>query len=161
MRLLRGILTALLLIPLFSLHVQCSSGQEPETVIVPVGEPSFSGDDPYDSQGDLGCGSSTDTTSATLIDDGGETMVLVAFVGTHQAWMVYLTWSEFEALNARLGEVYGPDETAQLSHHDIDQLHDDLCGPAGGRSAQENQLYEIMQEVLSDRMDEIAADLCR
>ena len=158
MRELLAIITALMLIPLFALNLQCSTGQEPETVIVPVGEPGTG--DPYDDNGDLGCGS--DSSSATLTDrtEDGESMVLVTFIGTQDIWLVYVTLTEFQALNVRLQQLYG-DDLLQLDSADIDTLHEELCRPPEQQNQRAQQLYKIFSEVLSDRMPDLEASLCR
>lgn len=162
MRTAISILTALLLIPLFGVNLQCSEAGEPESVIVPVGEPDYGGDDPYDGEGDLGCGSDSGATSATLTNESedGERLVLVTFIGTNDIWLVMVTLTEYQALRVRLDEIYGPEQAAQLDHQDVDDWHRDLCAPDDGRSEEGELLYRIFHEVLDEKMDDIAAEIC-
>jgi hypothetical protein len=156
-----GILCALLLIPLLGLSTNCSSGKEPETVIVPVGEPSADGDDPYDSGGDLGCGSS-DTTSAQLTGDtqDGESMVLLTFQGTADVWLIYVKLSEFQQLQTLLERSYDVEDFTQLDQPDVDRLHADLCAPPDQQSQDAQTLYGIFRQVLGSRLNELQDSIC-
>ena len=119
----KTMMLALLLVVLFGLSVHCSTGEEPEVVVVPVGEPG--GDDPYDDGGDLGCGAGPVNAMLFDEDEQGDEMVLVTFAGTTEAWLVYVTRGEFEQLAVLLLDAL--DEAEEISRGDVDTFHAQFC----------------------------------
>jgi hypothetical protein len=156
-----GILCALLLIPLLGISSNCSSGKEPETVIVPVGEPSADGSDPYGSGGALGCGGSS-AAAVTLTDQtsDGESMVLLIFKGANDLWLTYVKLSEFRALQTALEQVYDAADFTKLKRADVDRWHGDLCAPPAQQSQDAKTLYDIFRQVLGSDLAGMEADVC-
>jgi hypothetical protein len=131
----------------------CTTGEEPETIVVPVGEPGDS--DPYNSGGDLGCGGST---SATLTGGGG--MVLLVFEGEADIWFVYLATADFNAVLDALDQADELADFKDMTPRQVDDLHARFCGEPSDRSAADQDLYALVANVLGAKMDEIASDVC-
>jgi len=128
-------------------------------VVVPVGEPGSS--DPYDSQGDLGCGSDSGAVNAMSVSGPGDrTVVLVVFVGTENLWVFSMNLLEYGTILADLQDLWDTYDLDAISREDIDTLHDDLCAPASERSDEGRRLYGIFQDVLKERMEEMTLEAC-
>ncbi len=151
---------AMLFLPLVVGHLHCAAGEEPETVIVPVGEPS--GDDPYGGSGDM-CADESDAVQSSLIDgnDQREPMVLLTFIGTRDVWPVVISLEEFIAVEFELDSLWDTIEMALLDHEDVDELQQDLCAPIDQRSDEGSRLYEILKTVLAHRMEELESGICQ
>ncbi len=147
------ILCALLLAPMIVAPINCSIGDQPETVIVPVGEPGSG--DPYASDP---CASDTGAAQSIADPDGN---VLVTFVGTTDTWAILLSYSEYQSLKSKLENVWGEDALAVVDHSDIDELHRQLCLSADGRSEDGAALVGILKDVLADRYNGVREGVCR
>jgi hypothetical protein len=147
------VVAAMLFAALVLGNLFCSTGEEPEVVVVPVGEPGNG--DPFDSDGDMGCGGSTE---AQVIEG---TMVLVAFQGTHDTWLVYLSKADFVTVLERMNEAGDWTEYEDMTPAQVDELHRGFCGSPESRTPKEQQLYDIVAGVLGSEIQEIAHDVCR
>jgi hypothetical protein len=151
----------LMMVPLIVGNLFCATGKEPETVIVPVGEPS--GDDPYDSGGELGCGEES-TESAITAAPGGESedgapMVLVTFRGTEEIWLFWVTVDEARSIREKVERIWASPE--EIESEDVDFMQQDLCAPIDQRSDEGKVLYAALSGVLGDRMTEMETGVCQ
>ncbi|MBZ0270456.1 hypothetical protein K8I61_00355 [bacterium] len=158
MRKMRWVWAAVLLLPVF-FGTHCAEGETPETVVVPVGEPDYGGDDPYDSGGDLGCGSETGAITADAI--GGEDgWVAIVFVGERDVWAFMLSADETTALRVSLSDYFPGDTWQDITRRDVDALHAELCASPGERTERAGALRALFGEVLGERMAEMSAEAC-
>ena len=148
---------ASLFIPLIIGNTFCSQGGEPDTVIVPIGK--TGNGDPYDTSGDA-CGDSSTTSAYSVGNYEGEKLIQVIFFGTKNRWSVLLTASEFQLLEASITEDWGADYMESITSEKIDSLHKDLCAAPEDQTGEEKTLYGIFQEVLGERMNELAQTVC-
>lgn len=152
-------LTAILFFLLIAFCLHCTQGYEPETVIVPVGEPGDS--DPFKNTG-FACGESGAPITSQIVgeDETGEEMFLMTFTGTSEVWFVLVTASEYQAVEDRLTSIWEIFEVQTIGTDKVDGLQQDLCRPFDRRSDQGEQLFEILYEALGPRMDDLALGLC-
>lgn len=159
MRAITLILAVALMIPLMIGNLHCDDGQEPETVIVPVGE---AGDgDPYN---DASCedGSAAVEMGMTGPEQPeGENMVLLTFVGTQDTWRLAVSLDEYRAAMRVLRESWRPAQVEPIGPDEVDGLMQDLCAPMNAqRTAEGRRLYEILKSVFGDRLEELASGVC-
>jgi hypothetical protein len=152
MRAILVICVSALFVPLILGNLHCSTGDEPEVVVVPVGEPGSG--DPYDSTGDMGCGG---TTSAVQVDSD---TVLLAFRGTRDTWLIYISESYVKSVYDRLEEEDVLPSYENLEPAQVDELQKKFCGGSDLQSVQERRIYEIVSETLGTKMNEIVRDVC-
>lgn len=154
-------LAALIFIPLVFGHLHCGGGGEPETVIVPVGEPDTGEGDPYDAEGELGCGSDTGAAKATLVaDEGGKKRVIVTFRGTRDIWVFDLSYSEYKNLLRRIQALWEPEFISRIDDEDVDAFHDDLCRSEEQLGREARRLNEILETVFGEEVEEMRSAAC-
>lgn len=169
------LLAALLFVPLMIANFHCTQGAEPETVIVPVGEPDPSGEDPYDTGGDLGCGDETaddddddndDDSSpaakARLVsaDEADEPLVLLTFNGQSRSFSILIGQDEFFHARAKLLHTWMPRRIMHLTAAEVDEAVEDLCAPWDKKSEDGKTLSAMVKEVFGKNADEIYQNIC-
>ena len=154
------ILAAMLLTPLIVANIQCTEGDEPETVIVPVGEPGDS--DPYDNAG-FDCDDDDDSSTQAEPageNEMGEPMVLLTFHGATDTWSLLVTLDEYKKVRSKIEQAWNHHVARIIDHEQVDALQQDLCAPFDRRSEEGRKLYGILKDVLQERLEELASGVC-
>lgn len=155
------ILAVALVFALGAISLSCGGGEEPETVIVPVGEPGEG--DPYEEGMD--CASDTGAVEAAFFapeDHPEEAAVLLTFFGAEQTWRLVVPVSDFRAARAELMRTWSPQQIAAVDRVDVDGMMQDLCAPFDDqRSEPGRRLHGLLKRLFPDRLEELASGVCQ
>jgi hypothetical protein len=147
-----------------AMSARCGEGPKAETVVVPSGDPTGTGDDPYDDGGDFNCGEVATKDGAVSLNpvDLGEDgeRVLVTLLGDRGLYFFLLDEGEVGPAAAELASVLPRHAVTVVDREQVDDLRAEYCDDDAPGGLGRDLRAALARALGEERLNALGEGLC-